>query len=66
LFFEELVMKKLFLVTALSFAPAAVFAHPGHFDGAPFAHALAHGLYFFFAVIAVGIFIVQLLSRRAR
>jgi hypothetical protein len=61
-------MKKLLFITALSFTPAIVYAHPGHFEGAPFAHALAHGLHYLFAAIAAGIMAAQKVTalRRAR
>jgi len=62
-------MKKSLLLTfaiALTFGPAGVFAHPGHMDGAPVAHALWHDLYYFFAALAVGIMTVPHVSRLLR
>ncbi len=47
---------------ALSFAPAAAFAHPGHADGAPVMHELSHNLHYLVAMIAASIVVAQIIA----
>jgi hypothetical protein len=53
-------------IAALLLAPLTVFAHPGHFDDAPFAHALSHGIVYAVGIIGAGLAISQSYDRLLR
>jgi hypothetical protein len=56
---------RIFVLT-LCLAPATTFAHPGHADGAPLLHSLAHGAFYLGAVISVAVLAAQTLRRTLR
>jgi hydrogenase/urease accessory protein HupE len=58
--------KRITACLLLILAPVAAFSHPGHADGSPLLHEMSHSIHYLVALIAIGIWTAQGVSRVLR